>query len=203
MCTLKKKPEPGELLIHEYTEAWAHYRHVENDRTTYLKFFFTMLLASLGFLLSISKDIRTFGEAQPPFVGGVFLLLWFLNILTLFIFANIKQSGWVLDHYEKVWRLIRDMLLDTSLADQLDVRKQCHPSKRMGRWLFSAQKSAEHLLFSMCFLLDLGGSWLCWRVWHDTEFKCVHRLLMTAFQLIPVFLLLAGVWYPRRDTQHS
>lgn len=129
------------LLQQEFSEAWAHYRHLEASRSKYLGFFFTVLIATSGFVLTIFKD---FGDSQEPWVYfGLISLVWIVSILSFFIFTTIKKSGFVLKHYEDVMKEVRHLSYDQAIhIDALmNVREKNHPVMKMA--LFSTQQTAE------------------------------------------------------------
>ena len=51
-------PLSEKLLLSEFSEAWNHYRHVETMRTQYLGFFFAMMIAYVGFSVSIVQVVK-------------------------------------------------------------------------------------------------------------------------------------------------
>lgn len=153
-----------QLLDQEFKEAWSHYRHVESDRSRYLSFFFTIVLATIGFLITITKDIGSGSTLSPWFIPGIFFLFWLLNVLAWFIYAGIKKSGHVLAHYDQVMWRIRDMVYDEpqKMRQLLSIRR-AHPVMMMRT--FSTQGLAEGLLLCAGILFDITAGFLIFATW--------------------------------------
>ena len=82
----------GQFDFEEFKESYTHYRHLEQERSRYLAFFFAMiggLLGLLGYLLKDGKPIT--GTENFLFVGG--LIIVFLQILDTVTFAAIRRMG--------------------------------------------------------------------------------------------------------------
>lgn len=148
MDTLQNKqlaPHQFELLKQEFMEAWSHYRHLEADRTSYLTLFFILIAGSIGLLTAfyLSESVKT----SSGFLYGAFLFVWFLDLVTLFIYAQVKQTGYLLFHYQKVWIHIREIIYKdeyTVLDKFLNVYENL-PAIKNSR-LFSVQWTAEFII---------------------------------------------------------
>lgn len=78
MSSEEKSDDPKyRLLIEEYREAWAHYRHLETKRSTYLGFFFTFAVGVLGFIFTMLQ--RDPDNHWVWFASGI--LLWILKVV--------------------------------------------------------------------------------------------------------------------------
>ena len=86
---MKLRNQTEAYLLAEVTQAWIHYRHLEETRTKYLSFFATVILTSAGFLVTLLKDIDKFDPAQ--LVGSISVFCFLLFIFSFFIWANISR----------------------------------------------------------------------------------------------------------------
>jgi hypothetical protein len=143
--------DPTILLQQEFSEAWAHYRHLEVSRSKYLGFFFTVILATSGFVITIFKE---FSSSQEPWVYfGLLSLSWVVAVLSFFIFTTIKKAGFVLRHYEDVMRRVRYLSYEDPVAIDalMNVREKNNPVMKM--MLFSTQQTAELIPFGATVLI--------------------------------------------------
>lgn len=182
-----------DLLKQEFTEAWNHYRHLENDRTRYLGFFFTLLIASIGLLLNALATVSPTSPTPYWFVPGVFLLAWLFDALSLFIYANIKKSAFILRHYFNIMWRIRELIYeDPPKMHQLLSVAETHPIVK-SMW-FSHQKLSEMLLLSACFLLDVAQAVLIALGWrhHLSPHWVVACMAVLAVALLSVQAIVFG-----------
>ena len=100
------------FLEHEFREAWTHYRHIENDRTKYLGYFFGVLTASMGFLLILLRGNLPWEDNTRWLIPGIFSFVWIITVLNLYILLFIKKTEFILQHYHKVWKGIRKLVYD-------------------------------------------------------------------------------------------
>jgi cytochrome bd-type quinol oxidase subunit 2 len=131
----------------EFKESYAHYRHLEEERSRHLKFFLTMvggLLGFLGFLAKGDKPITDWGSLL--FVCG--LVVIFLQILDTITFAAIRHVGDARARHSKTIRYLRGKLTSDKFVANLweDFDHQAH---------ISAQDSALWTLhlFALVFVL--------------------------------------------------
>ena len=78
--------------IEEFKEAYSHYRHLEQERSRYLAFFFTVVsgfIAVLGFLFVNDKH----RVVQQDFYLVAAIIAFFLQILTLLIFIAVRAGS--------------------------------------------------------------------------------------------------------------
>ena len=143
----------GDLLLHEFQEAWSHYRHIEESRSQYLGFFFIVMLSSIGFLISLSQNLDLMTSSWSVF--GILILFWLLYILTFFMFVSVRKMGVVKKHYEDVIARIREHFYidEPDLNKILNIRDKKH--QVMQSSLFSVQTSAEYILIGSCIILTL------------------------------------------------
>ena len=137
------------LLRDEFTQAWQHYRHLEQVRGQYLSFTFTVTLGSAALAIPLATTVGR-SPGKLALVGGFVLLYALLNV---FVYATLRKIRTVLLHYERVLRSVRNhfySLADLRVEDlYLDIRKTNDPM--VGHPLFRIQRSAE--LIPVFFLL--------------------------------------------------
>jgi hypothetical protein len=85
-----------EFVASEYSEAWSHYRHVENSRLQYLGFFFTVTLGSAALAIPILSGGGTSIEERLP---GASVFLMIFEAFAFFVFVNLLRFDTVLRHY--------------------------------------------------------------------------------------------------------
>ncbi|GEO09494.1 hypothetical protein [Segetibacter aerophilus] len=142
-----------DFVTEEFRQAWTHYRHLEEGRVKAMNFFYTVLFVVVGLSLTVIKD---FDKRYLTWVLlGIFVLFFCLNIFSLYIYLNIKKTGFVLRHYEDVMRRVRIMMYDNSYTyDSLfNIRDRQHNVLKLK--VFSAQYSAEYILILFMYLIDM------------------------------------------------
>lgn len=174
-----------EMIKQEYCEAWNHYRHMEIDRSRYLGFLFTFLIASIAFLLNTFSKLDMSKELPIWLFLMVYFLLSIINLLSIFIYTNIKKLSFALTHYDKVIERIRvDVFSKNDLKKfKLDVGKS-HPI--MNSKLFSNKILSEILCLLICIVLDVVQIKILGLTWENT----LHYIAMFMLVVI-VFLLVA------------
>lgn len=93
-----------EALRVDYEQAWEHYRHLENLRTSYLGFFFTVALGSASILLPVLVG-APWGIDLKVVAACCFLVVF--SALAYFVYLSVQRAGWVLEHYRLVMENIR------------------------------------------------------------------------------------------------
>ncbi len=96
------------IHLEELRQVWNHYRHLDNMRVKFMNFFFTVLFAVIGLYSAIIKISSDESEIFKSLVG--FTLIWFLNILTVYILLNLQKIGSLLKGYTKVIGRFRELL---------------------------------------------------------------------------------------------
>src|SRR5689334_19743569 len=94
-----------EMLLEEYRQAWDHYRHVENERNQHVNYFFSVTLATVGFIVAIATSGKL---AAPLLLVGVATAAQVYLWIALTLHLNTRKLGLVLSHYLKAIRLLRD-----------------------------------------------------------------------------------------------
>ncbi len=128
-----------QLLLREFDETWAHYRHLESTRSQYLGFFFTVTLAAIGAGIPAARSDAT------AHGGTLLLILVFLVVygeLARFLYVSIVKMGAVLALYD----LRRDQVRTELHLDPSKLSVRTLPSAALGSQLFSVQRSAETVL---------------------------------------------------------
>jgi len=156
---MKVKNRTDAYLLAEITQAWQHYRHMEETRTKYLSFFATVILTSTGFFINLLKDINSFDPTQFITLASIFFFLLF--IFSYFIWANITRIGFVLGAYEVIMSETRKHLLGVnSTGFQLwNIRARIPPAVSTG--IFRIQSAASAIVLGVCMLLLSSGSRSC------------------------------------------
>lgn len=139
------------LLLQEFNETWAQIRHLENLRSKYLGFFFTVILASVGFFINLMRD----GIANNSIVVfGLFSLVWILFILTFLLYTAIKKMNVIIGHFGDCIRVIRRYFPNT---EEIDKRISVREIKNavMKHKIFSVHYTLELLLQLFCIIFLL------------------------------------------------
>ncbi len=158
------------LLMSELDQAWAHYRHLEETRTKYLNFFFTILLGSAAFWGTV---LRRENLEPNAVIFGFYVYAFFLFVVIAVIYAAIKKIGVTRDQYEDIIHITHEYLFKGNKgAVGLYKITEKHPGMKM----YSVQRSAECLSLLCCLALvgiewyglywcdKVYGSWQCWIV---------------------------------------
>lgn len=115
------------ILLTEFTELWSHYRHLESNRATYIGFFFTVIIASIGYYLKISIEFYSSAKSvnSELFIFGSIIFGWILLILNLYIYSCIKKIGYVLYPYEKAIENLRHLVYSnkSDIDSSINIRK--------------------------------------------------------------------------------
>ncbi|GAB3839398.1 hypothetical protein ACFPIJ_34940 [Dactylosporangium cerinum] len=94
--------------MYEGQQHWLHYRHIELERNQFLGFFFTLLVAIVGFFVAISARAADW----PTIAIGLTAMAAVLGLISLLIFASVRKFGAVLDVYDRDIARIRQALFE-------------------------------------------------------------------------------------------
>jgi hypothetical protein len=94
--------------VYEGQQHWLHYRHIEQERNQFLGFFFTLLVAIVGFFVAISAR----KPAWPELAMGLAAMAAVLGTISLLIFASVRKFGAALRAYDGDIARIRQSLFD-------------------------------------------------------------------------------------------
>lgn len=142
-----------ELFTSELNQAWDHYRHLEETRTKFLNFFFTMFLGSVGFLITLFNQYGS--ENTYKFYLSLSLFVSLIFIISIIIFSTITRIGYVLKAYELIFKKTREHYYgkESGALKLWSIRKNI--PKSVSKGLFSVQNSSKFLLVIFCFVLTL------------------------------------------------
>jgi hypothetical protein len=142
------------LLMSELDQAWAHYRHLEETRTKYLNFFFTILLGSAAFWGTV---LRRENLEPNAVIFGFYVYAFFLFVVIAVIYAAINKIGVTRDQYEGIMHTTHECLFRANEgAVGLYKITEKHPGMKIK--MYSVQLSAEWLSLVCCVAL-LGIEW--------------------------------------------
>jgi hypothetical protein len=103
-----------EFELEEFRQAYAHYRHLEQERSRHLTRFFTMMAGLLGFLSFLFKGDGS-GSMAPAFIAC--LIVVFLQALEIFTFVAVRRTGDARAQHGAAIRHLRGKLgVDGSIA---------------------------------------------------------------------------------------
>ena len=95
-------------LIAESSQAWEHYRHIENQRNSYIGFFLTAILGFIALIGSLSAIVKS------SFIGWPLLTLGiganFFGCLSVGIFLAIRRFNSVLNLYAQIIVDVRNLI---------------------------------------------------------------------------------------------
>jgi hypothetical protein len=100
-----------DALVYEGQQHWLHYRHIEQERNQFLGFFFTLLVAIVGFFVAV----RSRAPSWPSLALGVAAMAALLGMISLLIFASVRKFGAALGEHDRDIARIRESLF--SLVD--------------------------------------------------------------------------------------
>lgn len=174
--------ETQENLLKEYGEVWAHYRHLEVARSTYMNFFFAALFVVFGFFSTI-LDLQWVMSVNNYLT--YLAVLFIFSMFTLYIFINVCRIGWVLEGYGKIMGVLKSKLFSQDTINRISIY-QYLPSI-MGK-LFSIQKSSLFLLIST--MASLNALVICTMILNWNTLSTVSSIIL----LIVYLILMAIKW---------
>ncbi|MGI5183162.1 hypothetical protein ACQEVZ_43585 [Dactylosporangium sp. CA-152071] len=95
-----------DALMYEGQQHWLHYRHIEQERNQFLGYFFTLLVAIVGFFVAISAQMANWEDVAV----GVSSMAWALGLVSLLILASVRKFGAALRAYDRDIARIRASL---------------------------------------------------------------------------------------------
>ena len=138
---MKTKPD-RDVLLEEFRNSFQHYRHLENTRSKYMNFFFSILFSILGVYTAIFNLSDSQISEKKIIIS---LIVGFLLILfTLYILINITRIGQVLYAYEQILYNLRLLLYEGNIPEKLIVRNFLKKDRK--GYFVRIQNSAEVLL---------------------------------------------------------
>ncbi|MCD0418900.1 hypothetical protein LOC51_16950 [Rubrivivax sp. JA1024] len=183
------------FLWAEATQAWNHYRHLEETRRNYLAFHSATTLTSLGFLATIGKDIASLDVVVLSAVVSGFLV--FLFVLSFFVWANLLRIGYVLQAYEEIMTETRRFALGSeSPAFKLwNIRDRLPGVVRLK--VFTVQNAANYLALLSCALVCIAQILLTTSVVRGDAYSRVWAPYRGVFIVISIAMvagLMFSIW---------
>lgn len=185
----KRKEHSQEVLLSEYSQAWEHYRHLENTRIRYMNFFFTALFAIIG-LYSTLLDLRQTDIGELQIILGIVLLQIFI-LFSLFIFINITRIGRVLNGYNGVKGRLRQLLFDNSFVPE-GISVHDYLGKRYSFKIFSVQTSSRVMLILSILFTNVFSCISFWSNWDaiSQAYKWTLIVLFSVVLFVEVIVLM-------------
>ncbi|MGK5094953.1 hypothetical protein WDW89_23450 [Deltaproteobacteria bacterium TL4] len=179
----------------EFKESYAHYRHLEQERSRHLKFFLVMvgaLFGFLGFLVKVDQPVTNW--AWFLFVCG--LVIVFLQILGTVTFIAIRRVGDAHAQHAKTIRYLRGKLSSDRYVSELweAFERRAH---------VSVQYAAEITLHLFAFFFVAAASVGAIYALYSKVVLCWQGALVLALTLVSAVVHLGvSVWLkaPKGDT---
>ncbi len=143
------------FLTEEFRNSVMHIRHHENLRSRHLAFFFTVLLASIGFFITQLKDFDLENMTHEFFSISLLLIL-VLSIFGSLILIIVKKQGFAMASHESKIHWIRMFILsEFDLNHDIISGKYSSANPIRSSPLFSVQKSFEYILIGSSLILNI------------------------------------------------
>ncbi|MFF5225921.1 hypothetical protein [Dactylosporangium sp. NPDC000521] len=95
-----------DVLMYEGQQHWLHYRHIEQERNQFLGYYFTLLVAIIGFFVAVGAQMTNW----PDVAIGVASMAWVLGMVSLLILVSVRKFGMALRAYDRDIARIRASL---------------------------------------------------------------------------------------------
>jgi hypothetical protein len=151
---LKSLPEDKEecinsFLLSEYNQAWEAHRHLENLRTRYLAFLFTVSFAGTAVIGSIINKIQS--NSIEAFLLGLFVSI--LSAYMIRVVGNLINSmKAIFPHHENVWKGIRIHFCDGKVEQILNIRNNEEVKNRPQKFGDSLENISNFFFWSFVFI---------------------------------------------------
>ena len=135
--------------INVYNHSGNHYRHLENQRNDYVKFYFTFIAASVTVIQFLPKEGK---GIEATF--GVDMILIINLILGTLIYAAIKKIGFALTMHNNVLKWLGNNYLSSVKCKKIhgiDDKFQ----KILDSRLLNTQLAMENSIFFILFIFDI------------------------------------------------
>lgn len=147
MSEFEKKRLLTDALVYNGQQHWLHYRHIEQERNQFLGFFFTLLVAIVGFFVAVSAR----SSSWPTLAMGLAAMAAVLGMISLLIFVSVRKFGAALHVYDRDIERIRASLSSLFETQEIDlapehreVSMSMHPSALQR--VFDPQFAAEFIV---------------------------------------------------------
>src|SRR5262249_20954793 len=97
----------ADTLLEEFRQAWAHYRHVENEKNHYVNYFFTVTLGVFCFALALSSAATV---PAPSLAVALGTTVANYTCIGASLQVNIRKFDLVVLHYGRAIEIIRSYL---------------------------------------------------------------------------------------------
>jgi hypothetical protein len=121
-------PDVRAALTAEANQAWEHYRHVENQRNSYIGFFLTAVLGFIALIGTISAIVKSSYVGWPLISLGI--AADFFSCLSIGIFLAIRRFDSVLNLYAQIILETRDTIFSDAPEE---IRTSLHRLSIYGR----------------------------------------------------------------------
>jgi ABC-type multidrug transport system fused ATPase/permease subunit len=196
------------VAIHELEEIWEHYRHLENQRNSYLVAFLTVTSAAIGFVVTLAAIRNGTSGTRVVFVAACPISAAAITF-GVFAYAAIIRFSFLLREYQKMLVEVRDWMHKEvdfqpkyhSEYIELDVRKRI--PEAILKLNSGPQTTAENvmaLVISVLVLVPVIGAFSV--IWVDkySTLELVVLFVSVTFELavlallaLPVFLTVAWI----------
>jgi hypothetical protein len=96
-----------ELLLEEFRLAWEQYRHVENEKNTYVNYFFSVTLGIVGFSIAL---LTINGADRLQLMLGISTAAHLYFWLGVTLQINVRKFELVISHYGRASVVLREQL---------------------------------------------------------------------------------------------
>lgn len=141
--------EKDDFQINLYNHSGNHYRHLENQRNEYVKFYFTFIAATIALIQFLPKSENSFSVTL-----GIVAILLINLILGTLIYAAIKKIGFALNmHYNVLEWMGLNYLTKNKYDEILGINEKF--KKILDSRLLNTQLSMEYSIIFILFILDI------------------------------------------------
>ncbi|MDG6105760.1 hypothetical protein Daura_18890 [Dactylosporangium aurantiacum] len=136
-----------DALLYEGQQHWLHYRHIEQERNQFLGFFFTLLVAIVGFFVAVSSRIPSW----PTVALGLTCMAAVFGMISLLILASVRKFGAALHAYDRDIARIRSSLFSIAGAGRSHLpwdhnTARTHSQPALLHRMFDPQFAAEAIV---------------------------------------------------------
>jgi hypothetical protein len=103
-----------DALVYEGQQHWLHYRHIEQERNQFLGYFFTLLVAIVGFFVAFSARAPDW----PTLAMGLTAMAAVLGMISTLILASVRKFGAALSMHDRDIARIRSSLFAALGSDR-------------------------------------------------------------------------------------
>jgi hypothetical protein len=173
----------------ELSQAWDHYRHIEETRTKYLGFYGAAVAAATGFLVTILKEQNAFESIRLLTAATATACMLFA--FSVVVWASVVRMGAVMNTYEHILEDSRARVhcKDHTLVSLWNVRSRLPDQVKRG--IFSVHAGVEGTMLLTCWLLIVFTGVLAFFALSEPRFPFIAHL----FHFVVPVAMLAMVIY--------